>query len=54
MAINDEYHVVPLDDFKIHEISADCWCNPEDDGGIIIHNAADSREDYETGKRKPH
>jgi hypothetical protein len=29
-----------------------CWCRPEDDDGVIVHNSMDGREKYETGERK--
>lgn len=50
-------HTYPLNDLKEHILEGDkCWCKPEDEeyfGNILrIHNSADGREDYETGKRK--
>lgn len=50
----DTYHVYPIDDLRDHVIEKDCWCRPEDVEGTIVHNSMDGREDYETGKRKPH
>ena len=49
-------HVVPLGDLREHELTADCWCSPQEecDGLLIVHNAADEREKYETGERKKH
>jgi len=44
-------HVVPINDLKEHEQSEDCWCEPVVDGGVVIHNAIDEREKYETGER---
>lgn len=46
-------HVMPSDDLREHIMSLTCWCYPEDDEGVIIHNALDGREDFETGKRLP-
>lgn len=54
-------HVVPIDDIREHEMHEGCWCDPveEDDvdpsvlGTVILHNAADDREKYESGRRKP-
>ena len=50
-------HVVPVDDLREHELTIDCWCNPEEDDEeptVIIHNAMDERETYENGRRKFH
>jgi hypothetical protein len=50
-----EIHVLPVDDLRDHE-QTDCWCNPARDGDcdeVVIHNAADQRERYETGELKP-
>lgn len=48
-------HVLPIGDLCEHEESQNCWCNPihDDDYPIIIHNALDGREKFETGERKP-
>ena len=56
------YHVIPCGDLREHvEHGHDCWCKPALDyvenngllcGWIVIHNAADGREQYETGERK--
>lgn len=46
-------HILPLNDLRQHEESSDCWCEPKIDGDIIVHNALDEREKYETGERKP-
>lgn len=50
-------HVVPVGDLKEHiqNDTGSCWCNPEVDvdeedptyGTLIVHNAADGREQYE-------
>lgn len=57
-------HIVPVNDSREHELTKDCWCNPYMDeaclcgnelvtkGEIWIHNAADGREQFETGIRK--
>lgn len=55
----NEGHVVPLDDLRPHSLCEHCWCKPlldisGTDDPIYIHNSMDGREDYETGKRKPH
>jgi hypothetical protein len=50
------WHVLPLNDFKEHEESMTCWCEPlvqtGDDNGayaepLVIHNSADGREWHE-------
>jgi len=46
-------HVTPRRDLRVHD-AENCWCQPEDDGYLIVHNSADGREDYESGKRKRH
>lgn len=51
------YDVYPLNDLKPHNDGPNCWCKPsvEDcaNGDLVIHNALDGREKYETGERKP-
>lgn len=54
-------HVEPVGDLREHvtDERGQCWCKPAVelvDGGrgwIVIHNALDGREDYETGRRRP-
>ena len=51
-----DIHVVPRNDLQKHWITLGCWCNPQRDDeedSAVIHNSADGREDYETGRRKP-
>lgn len=49
-------HVIPLNDFFPHVLSQHvCWCHPtidDENPNLVLHNSADGREDYETGKRK--
>lgn len=45
-------HVYPVNDTRAHT-TENCWCDPSDDGEIIIHNSADEREKFETRERKP-
>jgi hypothetical protein len=41
-------HVVPTDDTLEHNTFGPCWCNPIYKNGVVIHNAADGREnDYD-------
>lgn len=55
-----DYHVVPVDDLRPHELSPTCWCCPskddasDEDGTVYVHHALDEREKYETGERKWH
>lgn len=42
-------HVIPLNDMRDHQESADCWCAPRaqtfDGGGMVfVHNSMDGRE----------
>ena len=54
------YEVVPLEDSIPHTSGEGCWCDPQWDDDddrcepTLMHNSADGREDYETGKRLPH
>lgn len=48
---DDIPHVIPINDLRPHDID-DCWCNPWEDDGVMVHNSADRREEYENG-RKP-
>jgi hypothetical protein len=54
MSEKGQYHVYPLDDLKEHVAARDCWCDPECNEGVWVHNAADGRELYERKERKPH
>lgn len=49
---------VPRDDIRDHtlnyaenrktgEVRSLCWCNPVDDDGVLVHNSADGREQFE-------
>ena len=51
--------VAPTHDIRPHIIGGQCWCCPEleqwESGRIgVVHYAADGREAYEKGARKPH
>jgi hypothetical protein len=37
-------HVAPLSDERRHVMSMGCWCLPELDEGVVIHNSTDLRE----------
>lgn len=51
--LSDPVEVLPADDIFIHFEGLACWCVPEEDeDGAVVHNAADGREMFETGKRK--
>jgi hypothetical protein len=46
-------HIVPINDTREHDISAECWCHPvpdEEDETIFVHNSADLRELCEPGR----
>lgn len=46
-------HVYPINDLRHHELDGEkCWCKPQEEDGVIIHNSMDGREKYETGERK--
>lgn len=47
------YHIYPIGDLREHNTDgADCWCSPQHEGDMIVHNSMDRREEYEQG-RKP-
>jgi hypothetical protein len=43
--------VYPIGDLRQH-MPVNCWCRPNEDGGVIVHNSLDLRELYERGERK--
>lgn len=47
----DCYHVVPENDTEHHDIEKPCFCKAIEDeynfGSIVVHNAADGREELE-------
>lgn len=43
-------NIIPLNDLKPHDMK-DCWCKPDEDGAIRIHNSMDERESYESGRK---
>lgn len=52
----DEYHSIPLDDYRDHEFNGGCWCCPKQrvqrfkDGYfrfLWFHHAADNRYYYD-------
>lgn len=46
-------HIYPLSDLREHVLTGlTCWCAPYENGGVIVHNSMDRREEYERG-RKP-
>lgn len=46
-----DVHVIPLNDYREHEETTECWCNPAHDDGVVVHNALDGRELVERGER---
>lgn len=45
------YHVLPINDIKVHEESTTCECEPkvihENGNMIVVHNSFDGREGVE-------
>lgn len=37
-------HVIPINDIREHEDSQDCWCHPNLENKVWIHNSMDGRE----------
>lgn len=50
--MSDEIHVIPLNDWREHIESKQCWCKPKEVDGVIVHNVMDQRQKYETGELK--
>ncbi len=52
--MSNYWHVYPLNDLREHdtENGLSCWCHPQEDKGVIIHNSLDNREKYESGELK--
>lgn len=49
-------HLVPCNDLRLHQLDPSCWCQPQEDEetpDFYVHNAADRRELFEQGNRKP-
>jgi hypothetical protein len=44
-------HVCPVDDLRPHDLNADCWCQPTDDDGVMVHHSMDRREEFENGRK---
>jgi hypothetical protein len=44
-------HVYPAHDLREHSLK-DCWCNPTEDEGVLVHHSLDGRELYERGERQ--
>lgn len=49
--MNERFHVVPINDLREHQENEKCWCRPNDDEGVIVHNSMDRREEYERGRK---
>jgi hypothetical protein len=51
----DEYHHIPFDDMREHELCGSCWCQPEFERHqrdvhllfVWLHHAADGRHHYQ-------
>lgn len=49
------FHCFPVNDLRPHDTDGEeCWCRPRLVDGVLVHNSMDHREEYETGKLKPH
>jgi hypothetical protein len=44
-------NVIPVADWATHRLGPLCWCRPDRDDDVIVHHAADRREEYEEGRR---
>lgn len=47
-------YVIPVNDFKDHELTPECWCRPtpdEENPNLYVHHSMDGREDYEQGRK---
>ena len=47
------WHIVPINDWREHEPSCACWCNPQpddEDDRVMLHNAMDQRDSLERGE----
>lgn len=53
MALTEPPEVMPVGDLREHDEGMGCWCKPFIEDEIIIHNAMDRRELYETGELMP-
>jgi hypothetical protein len=42
--LDEQVHVWPLDDTCSHDLSPMCWCEPQEDEGVWVHNSMDGRE----------
>ena len=43
-------NVVPIADWATHRLGPLCWCRPDRDDDVLVHHAADRREEYEQGR----
>ena len=51
--MTDPLEILPFNDTHKHSAGITCWCRPiENDDDVIVHNAADRREDYIERGRK--
>jgi len=45
--MNDDIHILPIDDLREHSSASDCWCRPqqdEEEPRVWIHHSMDRRE----------
>lgn len=44
----DRTHVIPVNDYRDHEVEDQCWCGAQvDDEDVVQHKALDNRERFE-------
>lgn len=54
--LDENLHVMPINDLRPHDSHPQCWCNPKPDDecpDVILHNSMDGREAFEIGERLP-
>ena len=48
LQFRDRTHIIPVDDYREHEVADKCWCGAEvDDENVIDHKSLDGRERFE-------
>lgn len=53
--IGCQHHIVPIGDWRDHDLEPTCWCRPVEDDeepGLWGHNALDDRLAYERGEKR--
>lgn len=49
------HHLIPIDDWREHVITPQCWCRPtpDEEHDIWVHHSMDGREAFNSGERLP-